>query len=248
MRGWQAGLATFITKLTNDLLNRCAMSKLFSIVTPKDSSINFKIDTRMQDDGRFRAFIKETAADGTALPTRIASLEKIDAPNGSFMVIRAPLREQNEDGSFQTRPRQRDGKFLNDEGKEVATADLAAREYVLKTYRGEPNKLVYGQIATVNVKNKKNDGTPTAMTLMSVKLYSDAEALAAERKHHQLKTIGTDHADYAQGYEDLKEMRRKAGTWADFFIDKGHDVLRDLGFEIRERAGKAKPAEQAPTP
>lgn len=224
------------------------MSKLFSIVTPKDSSINFKIDTRKQDDGRFRAFIKETAADGTVLPTRIASLEKIDAPNGSFMVIRAPLREQNEDGSFQTRPRQRDGKFLNEEGKEVATVDLAAREYVLKTYRGEPNKLVYGQIATANVKNKKNDGSPTALTLMTLKLYTDAEALAAERKHHQLKTIGSDHADYAKGYEELKEMRRKGGIWADFFIAEGHALLRDMGFEIRERAGKAQPSEQTPTP
>lgn len=223
------------------------MSKTFSVVTPKQNALQIKIDTRLSDDGKWRAFIKETTEDGVALPVRVGALEKIGEGDSAFMVIRAPLRVKNEDGSFQTRPRQKDGKFLDAEGKEVATADQAALEYVLMAHRNDPSKLVFGQIATVNVKNLKQDKTPTAMTLLNFKLYSDEEALTAERIHHQLKTIGKDHADYAKGYEDLKNQRRTTGTWADFFIDKGHDVLREMGWSIRERVAKSKDAEPSPS-
>lgn len=226
------------------------MSKTFSVNTPKDAEIGLKMDIRSNDEGKWRVFIKETkeGVEVAGAPVRVGFLEKVGEGENAFMVIRAALRVKNEDGSYQTRARQKDGKFLDAMGKEVDSEDKAAREYVLMSYKQDASKLVFGQIATVNVKNLKADKvTPTVMTLLTFKLYSDDEALEAERKYHQLQTIGSDHADYNQGYTDLKNLRKTSGKWADFFIATGHDVLRDMGFNIRERARKGQEADPAPS-
>ncbi|MBD8089183.1 hypothetical protein IFT48_04250 [Pseudomonas fluorescens] len=226
------------------------MSKVFSVTTPKDSEVGLKMDIRQADDGKWRAFIKETK-DGVEVagaPVRVGFLEKIGEGDNGFMVIRAALRVKNEDGSYQTRARQKDGKFLDALGKEVDSEDKAAREYVLMSHRADPTKLVFGQIATINVKNLKADKvTPTVMTLLTFKLYSDDEALDHERRHHKLQMVGKDHADYADGYEELKKQRKVTGKWADFFIASGHDVLREMGFSIRERARKGQEADMSPS-
>lgn len=226
------------------------MSKTFTVNTPKDADIGLKMDIRSNDEGKWRVFIKETK-DGNEVagaPVRVGFLEKIGEGDTGFMVIRAALRVKNEDGTFQTRARQKDGKFLDVLGKEVDSEDKAAREYVLMTHKADASKLVFGQIATVNVKNMKADKvTPTVMTLLSMKLFSDDEALDAERLHHKLQVMGKDHADYAKGYEDLKKLRKDAGNWADFFIASGHQALRDMGFTVRERARKGQEAESAPS-
>jgi hypothetical protein len=207
-----------------------------------------KIEIRPKGDGTFQAFLKETV-DGVALPTRMAYLDKVLEGESAFMVIKAPLRETNEDGSFKTRARQKDGKFLDEQGKEVDSEEKAERQFVLKTQRNDASKLVFGQIGTLNIKNLKMDKTPTAMTLVTAKLWTDTEALDAERIAFKMTTLGSEHAEHAGLRQELKDLRRNTGTFADFFINKGHDLLREMGFSIRERvkAGAAQ-ANNEPQP
>lgn len=203
-----------------------------------------KIEITRKDDGKFTANIYETV-DGVALPTRLAYLDKHGEGDKGFMVITAALRETNEDGSFKTRPRQKDGKFLDAQGKEVEEA-LADRQFVLKTQKNDPTKLVFGQIGTLNIKNTKQDNTPTAMTLIRAKLWSDAEALDAERTAFRMATLGKEHEEYPVLSEELKNKRRTSGSFADFFINKGHDILREMGFSVRERVKATAPSEATP--
>lgn len=193
-----------------------------------------RIEIRRSDDGKLKAFINESL-DGVNLPTRLAYVDKIGEGENTFFVVKAPLREVNEDGTFKTRARQKDGKFLDAQGKEVDSEDKAERQFVLKTQRGDETKLVYGQIGTLNIKNFKVDKTPTAMTMVTAKLWSDAEALDAERIAFRMSTVGKEHEDYEGLSQSLKEQRRATGKFADFFINKGHELLREFGLSIRER-------------
>lgn len=205
-----------------------------------------KMELRVKEDGKIHAFLRETTADGVELPVRMAYVDKIGEGENAFFSIKAPIREKNEDGSFKTRGRQKDGKFLDAQGKEVASEDLAERQFVLVTQRNDATKLVYGQIGTLNIKNFKVDKTPTAMTLVTAKLWSDDEALAAERIAFRMSAVGKEHADYPVLEQELKDLRRATGSFADFFINKGHPILRDMGFSIRERVKPGVSSEAEP--
>lgn len=185
-----------------------------------------------ENEGQFRAMIKEVI-DGVAQPVRMGYLDFIGSGDSQFMTIRVPLRKKNEDGSFETRARQKDGKFLDAKGKPVETEAEAGREYVYLTQSNDQSKLVYGQVATLNVKNAKSDGTPTAMTLITAKVYSDDEALNAERLAYKMAKLDKTSPDYATVSAELKELRKKTGTWHNFFINAGAEVLRAKGFEVR---------------
>ncbi|WP_410951198.1 hypothetical protein [Pseudomonas sp. S1(2024)] len=205
-----------------------------------------KMELRLKDDGKIHAFLRETTADGVELPVRMAYVDKIGDGENAFFVVKAPMREKNEDGSFKTRGRQKDGKFLDAQGKEVESEDQAERQFVLLTQRNDPTKLVYGQIGTLNIKNFKVDKTPTAMTLITAKLWSDEDALAAERIAFRMSALGAEHADYPALQQELKDFRRSTGSFADFFINKGHPILRDMGFSIRERVKPGVTSESEP--
>jgi hypothetical protein len=194
-----------------------------------------------ENDGQFRAMIKEVL-DGVAQPVRMGYLDFIGSGDNQFMTIRAPLRKKNDDGSFETRPRQKDGKFLDAKGKPVETEAEAGREYVYLTQSNDQTKLVYGQVATLNVKNAKGDGTPTAMTLISAKVFSDDEALSAERLAYKMAKLDKTSPDYTTVSAELKELRRNTGTWHNFFINAGAEVLRDKGFEVRVKERDTAPA------
>lgn len=193
-----------------------------------------------ESDGKYKAHLTDVI-DGVRQPKRIAFLDINGTPPNAFMVVRAPLREVNDDGSFKTRPRMRDDKYLDGSGKEVDTEEKAALEYVYKTIKGEPGKLVYGQVATINVQNTKKDKTPTAQTLMAVKLFSDDEALAAERIAFGLTKLEKDDDQYQVVRTQLNELRKSQGTYQNFFIVKGGDALKALGFEIRVQEKSSEP-------
>jgi len=211
------------------------MSKKFELAQ-SDKKMNVEI--REGEDGKLRAFLKELGGDADQ-PVRMGFVDKIGQGDGAFLVIKAPLRVQADDGSFPTRARQRDGKFLDAQGKEVDSEEKAAREYVLKTQTNDPAKLVYGQIAVLNIKNQKLDKTPTAMTLVRASFWSDEKALEAERINYKMQSVGKEHQDYPGLMEDLKALRKASVTYSDFFINSGHDSLRQMGFEVRERVAKA---------
>lgn len=211
------------------------MSKKFELAQ-SDKKMNIEI--REGEDGKLRAFLKELGGD-VDQPVRMGFVDKIGQGDGAFLVIKAPLRVQADDGSFPTRARQRDGKFLDAQGKEVDSEEKAAREYVLKTQTNDPAKLVYGQIAVLNIKNQKMDKTPTAMTLVRASFWADDKALEAERINYKMQSVGSEHQDYPALRDELKAVRKASVTYADFFINSGHDSLRQMGFEVRERVAKA---------
>lgn len=195
------------------------------------------IDIKGKDDGKFSAFMAEVV-DSVRQPTRMGFLDLVKTDN-PFMTIRAPIREVGEDGQYLTRPRQKEGQFLDAKGKTVETEAEAAREYVYKTQRDDTSKLVYGQVAVLNVKNTKADGTPTAMTLINAKIYSDEEALKCERVYFKMsqvdQTTDAGKADHAKLKAELNAMRKDLGQWKTFFLGKGAEALREMGFEVRER-------------
>lgn len=211
------------------------MSKKLELAQ-SDKKMNIEIT--VDEDGKIRAFLKEIGGE-TEQPVRMGFVDKIGQGEGAFLVIKAPLRVQADDGSFPTRARQRDGKFLDAKGKEVDSEEKAAREYVLKTQTNDPTKLVYGQIAVLNIKNHKLDKTPTAMTLVRASFWADDKALEAERINYKMQSVGKEHQDYPALTDDLKALRKASVSYNDFFINGGHETLRQLGFEVRERVAKA---------
>lgn len=217
------------------------MSKDFEISKmDKESKTTTYIDIKEKDGGGHRAVITEVVA-GVRQPARVGFLDLIGQGENAFMTIRAPIREVGEDGQFLTRARTKDGKFIDLKGKEVENEADAAREFVYKTQKDDTSKLVYGQIATVNVQNKKADGKPTACTLMSVKLYTDEEALASERLSFKLGKMEKDSDEYTKVKEELNGLRRSQGRYENFFLNKGGDALREMGFTIRERVRENSP-------
>lgn len=193
-------------------------------------------------DTKFYANLTEVVG-GVRQPTRRAFLDLIGSGDSAFMVIKAPIREVGENGEYLTRAKQKDGKFLDAKGKPVETEAEAGVEYVYKTQRDDASKLVYGQVATVNVQNTKADKTPNAFTMLSVKLFSDAEALLAEREAYKLGKLEKGTEAYTKVNDDLKALRKSQGKYENFFITKGHDALREMGFTVRE-----KEADNTPSP
>lgn len=195
------------------------------------------IDIRGKEDGKFTAFLADVV-DNVRQPTRMGFLDLVKTAN-PFMTIRAPIREVGTDGQFLTRPRQKDGKFIDAKGKPVETEAEAGREYVYKTQKDDSSKLVYGQVAVINVKNTKLGGEPTAMTLFNTKVYSDDEALKCERVYFKMSQLDQEtdagKAEHAALKATLNDMRKDLGEWRTFFLGKGADTLREMGFEIRER-------------
>lgn len=194
-----------------------------------------------ENDGQFRAMIKEVL-DGVAQPVRMGYLDFIGSGDNQFMTIRAPIRKKADDGSFETRARQKDGKFLDAKGKPVETEAEAGREYIYMTQTNDQTKLVYAQVATLNVKNTKADNTPTAMTIISAKVFNDDEALAAERISYKMSKLDKTSPDYTALTTELKELRKKTGTWHNFFINAGAEILRAKGFEVRVKERENAPA------
>lgn len=206
----------------------------------KETKTGMYIDIKQKDDKLLA--IMTDVVDGARQPARIGYLDKIGEGENAFMVIKAPLRETNEDGSFKTRARQRDGKFLSAAGKEVESEAEAGQEYVYKTLNGDASKLVYAQVATLNIQNTKKDGTPNAQTQVSVKRFTDAEAREAALIEFKMNKIeDKQDAAYTQLKDELRELRKNQGTYENFFIGKGHESLRAMGFEVRERQREDSP-------
>lgn len=217
------------------------MTKNFEINSSnKETKTSTYIDIREKDD-KLLAFVTDSVA-GVRQPTRMGFLDVVGEGQNKFMTLRAPLRAVDAEGNFMTRARQRDGKFLDATGKEVDSEDKAAVEYLYQTQRGDESKIVYGQIATLNVVNTKADGSPTKSTFISVKLSTDAEALASERLVYTIGKLNGEGQDSTAVKEELKELRKTQGTYANFFVNKGAQALRDMGFEVREKAVDSTPA------
>lgn len=197
-----------------------------------------------EKDGKFYANLIDILEGGERQPARRSFLKHIGSGDNAFMVIDAPLRETNEAGEFLTRPRMRDDQYLDAKGKPVASEDLAAREYVYKTHRDDATKLVYGQVATLNVKNEKKDGSPTESTQFSVKLFSDADALEAAKVAFKLSKLEKGTDAYKKVSDEVNAIRKATGHYETFWINKGFDGLREMGFTVRERVKQ----DSAPSP
>lgn len=189
-----------------------------------------------EKDGKFYANLIDITEGGERLPTRRSFLKHIGSGDNAFMVIDAPLRETNEAGEYLTRPRMKDGQYLDGKGKPVDNETLAAREWVYKTHRDDTSKLVYGQVATLNVKNEKKDGSPTESTMFNVKLFTDAEALKAAQVAFKLSKLEKGSSSYKEVSDEVNAIRKATGRYETFFITKGFDSLREMGYTIRERA------------
>jgi hypothetical protein len=204
-------------------------------------------------DGKFFAVVTDFVA-GERQPSRRGFLNVIGQGEKAFMTVQAPLREVDDKGAFLTRAKQKDGAFLDAKGKVVESEDQAAREYVYKTQKNDTNKLVYGQIATMNVQNTKgpaDNKVPNAFTMFSVKLFTDDEALQAERHVFRLAALkekekqagvfeeGKVSPECKAVADEINKTRKETGRYENFFITKGAEVLREMGFTIREKELKA---------
>lgn len=218
----------------------------FSNVSKEKTGIYF--DLRKKDD-KLSVIIKEVV-EGVNQPVRFGFCDVIGQGDKAFMTIRAPLRQVGEDGEFLTQPQKRNDEFIGNDGKPVETEGEAAREYVYMKRRDDESKVVYGTIANVNVKNDKVDGTPTAFTMLTLKLFTDAEALDAARMYAKLQIVeekaGKDSEEYTRVKEQMREQGKASGTYNNYFIRSGHDFLREIGFDVREQPAREAPSTPAP--
>lgn len=218
----------------------------FSNVSREKTGIYF--DLRRKDD-KLSVIIKEVV-EGVNQPVRFGFCDVVGQGDKAFMTIRAPLRQVGEDGQFLTQPQKRNDQFIGNDGKPVENEADAAREYVYMKHRDDESKLVYGTVANVNVKNEKVDGSPTAFTMLTLKLFTDVEALDAARMYAKLKIVeektGKDSDEYANVKEQMREKGRTAGTYSNYFIRSGHEFLREIGFDVREQPARESNSNPAP--
>lgn len=185
----------------------------------------------------FPAFLNEV--NGTErMPGHRVNLFVNGSGDNRWLTMSAPLRQMDEDGNYLTMARtNNDGSFVNDKGEVVESEADAARQFVYSKYDdGGEERIVYGAIANLNIKNEKKDGSPTAMTTLNTKFYSDAEALEVARRTYELKQYEEGTPERKEVEQELSALRRESGTWMTLFIDSGHEKLREMGFEVRERS------------
>lgn len=192
----------------------------------------------------FAAFINEVN-DGTKLPGHRVNIFINGQGDNRWLTVSAPIRVQDEEGKFVTQPRTNaDGSFLNEKGEVVDSADKAAQQFEYLKYEDEgEQRIVYGTLANLNIKNEKADGQPTKFTTLNTKLYSDEEALKIARLAYELKTYDENAPEFKEIAEELSTLRKETGTWVTLFIDQGHEFLREQGFNVRakEAAPEAAP-------
>ncbi len=198
--------------------------------------INLNILEPKEGENGFAAFINEEV-NGEKLPGHRVNVFINGKDDNRWLSVSAPIRVQDEDGNFVLQPRKNsDGSFLNDKGEVVDSADKAAQqfEYIKYDDNGQ-ERIVYGTLANINIKNEKQGGVPTKFTILNTKIYSDEEALQIARKSWELRNFEEGTPEHAEAAEELNTLRRETGTFTTLFIDQGHQFLRDLGFEVRER-------------
>lgn len=188
------------------------------------------------DYTNYPAFINETR-NGKKLPGRYCTLTVINSANGPFMAITAPMRELNEDGSFVYRPRiDQAGQMVNEKGEVVQDKEKAQQQFEYLTYTDPTDgteKVVYGTIATLNIKNKRVDGTPLARSMLLMKYFEDEQALEAERVTFGLKQFEKGSPEYEEIREELSRIRDESGNWVNVFIDRGYEFLQKHGFDVK---------------
>jgi len=204
--------------------------KLFlNILTPEDGKEGYP------------AYLNEVN-DGVRLPGHRVHVFINGSGENRWLTVSAPLRTRDEFGNYVTQPRTNaEGAFLNDKGVVVASDKEATQQFEYLRYKdGDEDKIVYGTIASMNIKNTKNDKTPTAFTMLNVKFYDDADALEIARMTFELKQYEEGSAERTEVETELATMRKERGTWMTFFIEEGHDYLRrHMGFDVREKGGNS---------
>lgn len=193
--------------------------------------LNMSIRADDLDKGKLQATIVEKTGD-TFSPTRYAYIDVVGNEGNRFMVVRSAIRAMDENGDFSTVAATKDGGFVDFKGAKVETEAEAAREYVYEK-AGEDGKRVFGQIATINVQNKKTNLEPTEYTLLQVKMFSDKEALEAERLVFDLKALEKGTPEYTAKAAEINAQRKAAGEFKTFFINEGHELLTQLKFDVR---------------
>lgn len=183
---------------------------------------------------------------GNELPSKYARVHLRGNDNSKFFVIHGPIRELDADGIPVTRARQREGQYIDKHGMPT-NEGLAARENVY-VKNSLTNSVVYSDLGTINIENKKTDGKPTKFTVARVKLYSESEALLIAKLNYMLadtskKIEGTSTDAEKRSLEneknsieaDIKDIMKNSGTSYTMFINSGAEFLKDVGFEIRTR-------------
>lgn len=224
------------------------MASALKIGSPVDANNRKDIEIFTRDNGSLIFVLKEKV-NGAYLPDRVGSAHVNGEGDRSVIVLRTAMRQKDGEGNFLTQPRQKDGKFIGHNGKPVDSEEKAARVYVDKTYPNDDSKIIYAQIGVLFVKNTKKDPAkegafvPTEQTQVTAKLYSDDEAIEAERNYLRMTKCekGSDkHKEFADA---IDKLRSEGGTWASFFINDAGKLLKDLGHEVRVQA---KPAQNKP--
>lgn len=205
--------------------------------TDRRLRLNVLLDTDRPGQG-YPVYLHETVGQDS-LPSHRGNLfiNQNEAGDRKWLSVSAPLRTMSDDNQFNLIPRQNaEGQYLDGKGNVVDSAEKAASqfEYIKMDQDGE-ERLVFGTLATINVQNTKSDGTPNKFTTLNTKFYDEPDALEIARLRFELAQLEKGTPEYEETRADLDAQTRERGTWMTFFIDEGHQFLRDQGFEVRER-------------
>lgn len=184
---------------------------------------------------------------GDKLPPKKAFAFLKGTGSNMFFTISGPIRRLDENDMPKTRARKIDGVFINGSGS-PCNEDLAARENQYVTNK-DTDKLIFSDLGSINIENKKSDGSLNKFTLATVKLYSEKESLTIAKKNFLLKSHlqnqktaknegkDTNEIDMlvAEIEESIKNDKKTFGTKNTFFINSGAEFLSSLGFEVRKR-------------
>lgn len=204
-------------------------------MTPKNSqgrSIRLCVHEQVPEQNGLPVTIFETV-NSRNLPAHRAQLYIESNTDGTkkWFSMASPLRKVDENGFFILKPRTNEsGAFLNHRGEIVSNAQEAAKMYDI--VRDEQGKVVWGTIATLNVKNLNKEGQPLKGTMLSAKFFSDSEAKFISDEMKRIKAIPPEARK--PEYDKLSACKSNSGQWTNMFINDGHDLIRSFGFECRE--------------
>ncbi len=225
------------------------MSKITAkFMTPSSSqgrNIRLCVHEEVQNRKGLPVSMYETVNSRNLPPNRCQMfLESTPSPNSkSWFTISSPLRKVDANGFYILKPRTDEaGAFLNHRGEHVSNAQEAAKIYdYVKDNQG---KVVWGVTSTLNVKNETKDGEKTKGTMLSAKFFTDQEALYVNQEMKRIKELPQE--DKKAQYDKLGKEKSAMGQWTNMFINDGHDILRNFGFEVREMPGRDQSIQNEP--
>lgn len=139
----------------------------------------------------------------------------------------------------------RDGQYVNSEGKVVEDPEQAARVERAVKYKGTDRR-VYLTLGELYTANQSHKGTPYGQTMIVGRLYDEETAREVARNMYRAGNLKSAEKNEEANalYENINALKKEKGTYTSMFINK------KLAAELATRFGAnieiAKEAKHAP--